>query len=402
MHLRLTNNIIIYCLIWIILISGYPFVFTYILGYPKLLPMLIATIFLFMFCISKKASLKREYCIMLNIMLLFYVICIIYHSDAVFISNITQIIIVSVILTALTTVVSIEKFIRQYIKFITTIAVLGAIGAIIVFIFNTPYLFQYAQQDERLANAYFLTVSNTPGPPLPHPIIRYSGIFDEPGALAFFCMISLCLNKLYYHSKRIEITLLSVPLLTFSMAYIITVCIYILLFKIKSIKGYILTLSLFFVSITGIYSLKGTEYHQLYTLSIERFEHDDTGDLKGNSRAKESENAKNAFLESPIMGIGIDETRAVNNNYLSILAKYGIIGYILLHIFFIYIVAKTFLSTSCDKATILKCLLILLINLQQRPFNTNVFYFTSIMLLLIYCDIIIRNQKEIQKCYLAS
>ncbi len=395
-------NIIICCLIWVTLISGYPFVLTYMFGYPKLLPMFVSAILLFSYCIFKRTWLKKEYGIIFTIMVLFYIICIIYHNDFVYLSNITQIFIVAILLTSFTKIVPIGIFIRQYIKFITAIAMLGAIGAVIVFVFNPPYIFQYVQQDGRIANAYFLTVTNTPGPPIPHPVIRYSGIFDEPGALAFFCMLALCLNKLYYHSRIIERLLLTMPLLTFSMAYIITVCIYIILFKIRSLKGYAFTFILFTSSILCLNSLKGGEYHQLYTLSIERFEKDDSGEIKGNSRARESENAKHAFRKNPIMGIGIDKNIAVSNNYLSILAKYGVIGYIILHIFVMYIVAKTMLSSSNKKSDILKCLFLLLLNLQQRPFNTNVMYFTSILLLLVYCDTLIKISNKRQKCYLAS
>lgn len=402
MRIKVKYRSAISLLIWITLISGYPFVFTYMIGYPKLLPMLAATILLLLYCFANHVWLKKEYGIMLTLMLIYFIICIIYHNDAIFLSSITQIFIVAILLTIITKVISIEKFITQYIKVITAIAVLGAIGAIIVFVFNTPYLFQYAQQDGRLANVYFLTVTNTPGPPIEHPVIRYSGVFDEPGALAFFCMIALCLNKLYYHNARIEKLLMIVPLLTFSMAYIITDVVYVFLFKIKTIKGYIIAFSTIVLLVIGIISLKDTPYQQLYNLSVARFEQDDSGEVKGNSRAVESGNAKEAFNESPIMGIGIDEKRAVSNNYYSILATYGIIGYIVIHLFILYVLIKAIITHSSDKWLILKCLFILLLNLQQRPFNTNVVYFTSILLIIIYSDRLLTQSKLNQKCYLAS
>ena len=151
-------------------------------------------------------------------------------------------------------------------------------------------------------------------------------------------------------------------------------------------------------SITAIYSLKDTPFGIVYTLSVERFERDNDGAIKGNSRARESENAKVAFEESPLLGIGIDMERQTSNNYLSLFASYGVIGYILVQIPIFYFLLKFILTkNSHHKWVVLKCMFILLLNLQQRPLNTNVVYFLSILLVLVLSNQLL--YKNHQKSY---
>lgn len=376
-------------LVWIILFAAYPFVFTYAFGYPALLPILLSTILLFFFCVKSKASLDRRYVLLFFIMLLFFSFQIFIHSDTSYISNITQIVIVCVLMMSIIKFVSLESMVRQYIYVITVIVLFGFIGWLLIFILGYEPLFTYLAQDGRPVSAYLFTVCNTYVPPTPHPIIRYSGIFDEPGTLAFFSMIALCLNKLYLKKKSVERILLFLPLATFSMAHIITVFFYYLFFKIKTITGYMRIALCVILLIIMIASLKDTEYGRLYELSVERFEQSDERGMKGNSRASLTERAIDVFVKNPIIGIGKAEkgNETMASNPFTILACYGILGYFLFQIFYFSTVLQLMLRNTCsNRLNILKCLCMLFINFQQRPFSTNIFYFFSVLLLLFYMD----------------
>lgn len=383
---------IIYILIWGILFAGYPFVFTYMFGYPNIIVILGLTAMLALICIKQNVYLDKKYGILLFATFVFFIYAMIYHENTLYLSNIVQVFVIYVIFTALTKMASVEGFSKQFIYVIAAIAVLGAIGSILVYSFGLDPLFKYVQQDGREANAYFLTVTNTPGPPLPHPIIRYSGYFDEPGALAFFSMIALCLNRLYLRNKKIENALLIAPLLTFSMAHIITAVCFCLFFRMKKMWHYILSFACVLGVVVAIYSLKDSEYGRLYELSIERFEMDD-GDVKGNNRVNISDTIE-AFVDNPIMGVGIDEDSSLSDNPFSILAQNGIIGYIIIQITFFYILLRTIISKSRNKWDVLKCLILLFMNLQQRPFRTNIVYFTAMLLLFMMSENFIKPNKQ--------
>lgn len=373
-------------LVWCLLMSGYPFVFTYMIGYPSLLFIVFFFLLMLLFCFSKKKLKSPQIGLGLSVMWLFFLFQFLLHGAISSISSMVQIIIVGVLFLFIENYISIITMIRQYILVIATIVIIAFLGGVLEFITGAQPLFYYTAHNGKSVAVFLFTVCNSGIDFVTHPIIRSSGIFDEPGTLAFYTMIALLLNAIYLKNKRIEKILLFLPITTFSVAHIMTFILYILLFKIKKKKQFILYTLLAGIITYGIYLAKDTEYHRIYQITVERFDKED-GEYKGNSRADLSHKAQKAFNENILFGIGASEQGddSMASNPFTLLAYYGILGYIVVMIFFWDCLFYCLhLPLSQYKYNCLKCLVILFTNFQQRPFGTNIVVFSSVLLLIIY------------------
>jgi hypothetical protein len=75
---------------------------------------------------------------------------------------------------------------------------------------------------QRPIRLYFTTFTNS----VILNIIRPSGIFDEPGALAMFSIMTVCLNELCRGSKVYSISILTLSLITFSLMTLFAIPLY--------------------------------------------------------------------------------------------------------------------------------------------------------------------------------
>ena len=381
----LEQNHIAIILIWILWLVAYPFVFYSFLNNLFIIPILIAlcTLILLLFK-KKKIRYNNNFIILFIGLSLFWLFQLIYRVDIAYVSNIFQLFTVLILYLTLANLVKFKMFIEIYVRVLVIVSVIGCIGAFIVFFLNLEPLFSFSSHDGRMNNFFYLTFSNTYFQVFDRTIIRFSGIFDEPGTLAFYSLYGLIFNKLILENKKYENILLIAPIFTFSIAHLLVVFVYLIFFKVKSLKIIILCIIILILSYNMILSLKNTEYERIYTLTIARFEvNETTGEFKGNNRVDLMEDALKYWEQEPILGHGKtlfeNSTSYIGANIFYIGAMYGILGYLFLFIFFEYSLALCF-NRNNFFLTGVKCCLLLLIIYMQRPDVTNIFQLSNLLL----------------------
>lgn len=374
--------------LWVVLLSAYPVIFSFACGIPYMIPLSFGTLCLCLLLLFKKQ--KTSICIIdfifiLN--LLFWGGQFLFRNDSSYVSNIIQIIIIYVFYLAVLNGTSIFSFSKQYVYVMTLVATLGAVSMCGVFIFNIPPILTYNAHDGRLAYIFPFTATNTYYQ-LPHPIIRFSGIFDEPGALAFYSMFALLINRSVIKDRKAELLLLVSPIFTFSVAHLFTAFLYSILFKIVRAKYLFFLALLLSLSVVLIYSLKDSDFSAIYKLTLYRFEQNDSGDIQGDNRSENAINALDYFNESPVVGYGKtyfeDKVGEVGFNIFYTGAMYGLLGYIFIYSFWGWGVLKALRSSHKNESKdALKCYFIILINMFQRPYITNVLEVSVVLLFVL-------------------
>ena len=377
--------------IWMICLAGYPFCMRYAFDYPFMIPLLAGLILLFLMLIIKNSyygtiNVNKTFIRLFIIILSFWLFQMTFRAEAAYISNVFQVLCILTIYLAIMNFVTADSMIKQYVFFMIINCIGGTIITVLLFIHDFPPLFQYLHHNGlSMASFYYLTFTNVAYDFGGLTIIRYSGLFDEPGAVSFYCMFALLLNKLYIKSKKNELFLLFLPMFTFSLAHFITVVVYSILFYMKRMS------SLLFIVIflTSTYCLleyaKDTEYSHIYELTIGRLQIDSSGKIKGDNRTELNENSFVFFREEPLIGKGKtffeDKTHPIGGIFYYG-ALYGFIGYIfiyiiLYHAIFVCLFQSKGIAVWMDG---LKCCLVILVNLFQRPDMTNIFQMFSLTL----------------------
>lgn len=366
---KLTKQV--YFIVWLSILGAYPFIFNRLIPIPSL--SILCTITFCYFAIISyvdKIHLKKlnpKFNLIFEIQLIAWLLFIVIHQDILYIERIIYMCAIYLMLLFLQNCDGgILKFFEKYDKFILYVAVGGCISFLLVFIFNLPPFISFINMDGREAGIFFLTSSNYQV----GNIIRFAGLFDEPGAMAYWGIWTLLFNKLYYNDLRLERLLIFCLIFTFSMAYYIQIVFYFIFFKLQSIKQVLM------VSITGIILLIGAyhvsqEYPVLYNLTFNRFQKNENGEIKGDNRSELAEKAKIQFIKSPVIGNGISKMSTMEymaDNPYETLAYDGIIGTIIVYLPFIV------LMVIGDKKMRLS-VIILFIGFLQRPFHHYLLYY---------------------------
>lgn len=387
-------------LCWVLLFSGYPVVFSYALGISYMLPLLAGVLILTASYLSRpylKSIVTLNRLFYANI--LFWSFLIVYHNDFSYISNIFQVVVIYIFYLTVYNKVGELKFATQYINVIKIISLIGAVSMVLVFLFNIPPIITYSAHDGRPAVLFPFTATNVYYASS-HPIIRFSGIFDEPGALAFFSMYALLLNRCIFNNIKTEKILIIAPLFTFSVAHILTVAFYCLLFKVKKISSFIqIALCCVFIVLL-LRSLKGSELDSIYKLTIYRFEQNDSGDFQGDNRSQCAYNALEYFKSKPIIGFGKsffnDRISEVGFNIFFIGAMFGIIGYMCIYsILWWGIWSSLRYYVRTHDSLFLKCYAVILLNLLQRPMISNILEVSSLLILVLTINNMIKYRNNI-------
>jgi len=388
--------------IWTICLAGYPFCMRYAFGYPFMVPLCIGLCLLIFLLFSRRQSLSIDKVILsvFFVLLCFWILQMLFRLDIAYISNIFQVFIAAVIYLTVINFIGIKHMARQYANFMVINCICGSAIAIILLFHNFPPLFQYIPHDGRWSAFYYLTFTNVVYDLGNISIIRYSGLFDEPGTVALFSMYALLMNRIILKNKKIELLLIILPILTFSLAHIITVIIYIILFHLKRARTIVVFILLIGISYSALEYSKDTDYYRLYDMTIGRMQKDDDGRYVGDNRSNINENAKIYFKESPIFGKGKSffENNEENIGGISFYgALYGIVGYIFIYIILIYMIYICVFKGGIFSIWLdgVKCCLIIIVNLFQRPDVTNVFQLFSIVLcMLCIYDVINRHEES--------
>lgn len=281
--------------------------------------------------------------------------------------------------------VGLLSFIEKYNKWILLMAILGAITWFMVtFMGYGPISIAYDRADEREIFNYGLTFSKTIQ--YGFQTIRYSGFFDEPGAMGYWGIFALLFNKLFVKSKRMEWLLIIFVSLTFSMGFYLQLLVYIIVFNVntKNMGTSIGLLAVVAIGVLVLYSTKGTNNDWFYETTIGRVETIiDAADAAGSAletdnRAEMTELAKKEFHDHPIFGS--DTKEYILDNIYEPLARYGIIGTLFVLFPFLYVFFKALKKKDYDTV---KVMLVLIVSFFHRPFHDLILYY-----FMLYCLIV--------------
>lgn len=317
-------------------------------------------------------KLINIYCF-LNILL--FAIYSIYFSTSIYLSQIFVYTIFILLWASFKSYFSFYKIVEIYVYVIVTLAVLGTISFFLAFIFHLSPLFEYVSVDNRMGYFVGLTCTNS----LTGSLMRYSGLFDEPGAMAAWGMYAILFNHFVIKSVRIELLLMFCICFTFSLAYFILLLLYLLFFVIKSVKKTLLYTILILSVLSVLYIQKDTDNSLLYTITFKRLEKDETGDYKGDNRSELMDRAYENFMSHPFLGIGakrFSEGEFMGSNPFTPFARDGIVGTFIMYSFIIYLILRGYRHIN-----LLKCIFIIIVLYAQRPLDINLFTLFSNFLL---------------------
>ena len=222
-------------------------------------------------------------------------------------------------------------------------------------------------------------------------IIRPSGFLDEPGALAAWAVFGILFNYAFVKDNLIKKFLPFFALPTLSAAYIVQMGGFLLLKNIKKIQNMVSVTIVVFVLIWGVSLTKGTDF-DVYAKTIGRFMVEDETGLVESERQSHMDNAIELFNKAPLMGVGAqtfsDYSELVADNPYEILAKDGIIGYIISYLPLIMIL---FINRRKE---VLICLIIIFAGYQQRPLHINFMHDMYLWSFLLFAVIDAKEQKR--------
>lgn len=282
------------------------------------------------------------------------------------------------------------SFIKKYNVWILIMAILGSIAFVLVTFFGlSPISIAEDRGDEREIFNYGLTFSKTIQ--YGFQTIRYSGFFDEPGAMGYWGMFALLFNKAFIKNPKMEWMLIVFVSLTFSMGFYLQLIIYLLVFNIntKNLGWTFAIIGVVAIGIAILYSTKGTDNDWFYETTIGRVETiidaaDEAGSaLETDNRAEMTELAKREFHQNPLFGSSTSEY--ILDNIYEPLARYGIVGSAFILFPFISLLFGALRRKDYD---VFKVMLVLCASFVHRPFHNFILYY-----FMLYCLIVMSKER---------
>lgn len=218
-------------------------------------------------------------------------------------------------------------FVKTYNWWLVFQAVAGTVGFLLVVAGILQPIFEFREMDLRPGYFFGLFTTNT----YIEGLVRNAGFYDEPGALAFWGMYALIINKLFVGSKRVEALLIVGLISTLSLAYFIQIAMYAFFFYRERWRKLLPAAAAFILALVLVSSFS----ERMGDAIFGRMEYDEeTGTLSGDNRSEIAEVCWDIFKTSPILGQGgrhlieISQERRVfvGANPLFTLANDGIIG----------------------------------------------------------------------------
>ena len=188
-------------------------------------------------------------------------------------------------------------FVKTYNLWLVFQAIAGSIGFILVFVGILQPIFEFHELDMRPGYFFGLFTTNT----YLGGLVRNAGFYDEPGALAFWGMYALIINKLFVNNKKIEILLIFGLISTLSLAYFIQIAMYVFFFYKKKCSKLLSYIAIFLFVLILISSFN----ERMETAIFGRMKYnEETGTLAGDNRSKITKVCWDIFKTSPIVGQG--------------------------------------------------------------------------------------------------
>lgn len=381
------------------LLFGYPVVFYLFPGIniiPPSLVQLFCGLILFIFLIKKKnIKIQRTGIIYLLIILFVTALYTVVHFDKVYYSQFIVIFLVIVGFLIVHNFIGLKKFNNIYIKSILIMSIGGVVVFFLVMFLHFSPILEYENMDSRPGYFFGLTCTNT----YFGSYIRYSGFFDEPGAMGFWGIFAIILNKLVFDNRKIEYILIASLSLTFSLAFFIQIIFLKIGENLNSVKKIILLSIVSVLSFLFLASLEHSkEYFAIWQLTLGRLEKNESGDFAGNNRAELIDVTKPVFLSNPFFGVGasnlaeLSEKNFMGANPFTPLARDGILGTLAVYIFIIPIIYY-----ARDNKRFLVYLLVLVLGFAQRPCDFRLFtLFMYTILLATFHQAYIDKKKYIE------
>jgi len=360
-------------LILIMLFSFYPYVFCNLLSIDaESLLLVFYTLLFALVYVNRKVKVKMPSIIiaMLAVQLITWVLYFFIHQDGSYMTRGLFIVLTFFSLSILLSDGSIVRFTKCHNGIIATMAIVG-IPAFFLYALGVIHPISYFENiDGREAAFFGLTCSNA----FSAGICRVAGFFDEPGALAFWGIYALVINKLFFNNRKVEICLVVGLLTTLSAAYFVQLFLYLLLFYSRNIKQFLLFLIILIaVGYVTISQIGGNE--QLAYMTTERFE---DGQIRSD-RNEMTKETKKIFAESPMVGIGAKKLRQIgyfDDNPYEIPAKDGIIGFFTTYLPLLVLLIRY----GRKQRNLVFGIMILFAGYMQRPFHINELHYFMLYL----------------------
>lgn len=393
---KLRLRSVVFAIVLFSLFAVYPFVFSQFVPFLNIkLASAISILILIVLCVIVKQlkALPLVFNQIWIIQVALWLILFVVHSDSTYLTRIFFLVETYLIIICLNSVDrGCFKFIKIYDKIILAMCLFGAISFFLVLLFNINPISEYQNVDGRTGYFYGLTCT----PAKFGYVIRYAGFFDEPGAIAFWGMYVLLINRLFIHNHSVEKWLSMALIFTFSIAFYIQYVFYYLLLKRKTQKQVVSVIILMTILVAATYYTKDTEYNLIYEFTFKRLEYDkSSGTISGDNRSDLASNAKKVFVESPIIGAGpsiITKVSDMADNPYENLATDGILGTIIIYLPLIIVAAYS------KNKNIVFAIFILALGYLQRPFHSNLLHpFMMYLFSLISIDYISKRKQDDNK-----
>ncbi|ANQ47872.1 O-antigen ligase domain-containing protein [Flammeovirga sp. MY04] len=380
-----------YFLYFFALVAGWPCVF-YLMGW---LPF-YKTNYILLFVLTGVVTLSKftfrfvpkiiTFIILLQILVwTFYSL---FHIDSSYLTRVFLLIITFSILGLQLNYKNKFEFINVYNYWLAFQAIAGSIGFILVIFGLLKPISVFIEMDGRTGYFFGLFTTNAAF----EGFSRNAGFYDEPGALAFWGVFALLLNKLFINNKKIEFLLLFGLISTLSMAFFIQVTIYLFLFYKKQRKKILLPLILFILVLKGLASFN----EGLDSAIFGRFTvNEETGTFAGDNRSELMERCWRIFKTSPVTGVGATNLATVVSakegfvgaNFFTNWASDGIIGVVVT-----YMPLLLLLIIGQRKRQYKYAVLIIFLGYLQRPYtDTQLLYPLTLYTLLLFAYLDVNN-----------
>lgn len=384
-------------LVWLFLTSASPFMFYSWPGHPyKILLLLLLCIMIMQLIKVRKVKFNIDVFAVCVILFFFNIFLFVYFADVAYFALITQILSLIVLNLYIYNFIGYHCFIKSFIYIMVGMAIGGTIIFWLHLLVGVSPLFSVDYGGHSYSHFLYLTCTNSYTNVDSVRILRYAGFFDESGAFSLYSFYAILLNKLYLKNNQIEKLLIICTLFSLSLAFFVSIIIYFVLFYVgksnyKKILPFLIIVFISFMYINEHKNENGT-FNRLAELTIDRFEHSDDGDMKGDSRKKYMIADKEVFLQNMLLGGGRNAVEGAN--VYGILGAYGLIG-TFIYYFPLYLLFYRILQTPREyRLEGLKILFLFLINLYHRPNITQVF---NMILIFCFCEYyaqVIRNKNN--------
>ncbi len=244
---------------------------------------------------------------------------------------------------------------------------------------------------ERNFNNYLITFTNVSVNIRDINFIRVAGYFNEPGAMAFYITQALLMNKLALNNLKIEISLIILGIFTFSLAFFISIFLYVILFyfNIHNMKKFVITTFIIILFFGALYAMRerNETLNVVAIYSLGRLlAADDERIIAGDNRSDIVKMSIPYFLNHPFLGYGrakYKEMQLTGGSLFDSLVMDGLIGTFIFMLLALYFACRSFLKNYIKLSDPLpiKAVFVIFVNYFQRPEFKGVF--SSIILIIL-------------------